>query len=169
MEDEVGLPDAERGALERDVAAVVGELVLFARSLGPGQHDGPKPSILRTSATIAIGTAGFKHLSAGRAAIYNQLSTAFIIILAVLVLKERMTKRKLIGVTLALAGAIVVGTATLASAALVVAMDVIGGGKPGYLLLLVSSWVRDDAIGVGGGPNGLLLYFGIRAAPAAAP
>jgi len=54
-------------------------------------------------------TAGIKHLTAGRAAIYNQLSTAFIIILAALVLKEPMTVRKLIGVTLAAIGAVIVG------------------------------------------------------------
>ena len=54
-------------------------------------------------------TAGFKHIPAGRAAIYNQLSTAFIIILATLVLKERMTWRKLLGVGLAVIGAVIVG------------------------------------------------------------
>lgn len=54
-------------------------------------------------------TAGFKHLPAGRAAIYNQLSTVFIILLAVLLLKERMTGRRLIAVSLAVAGAILVG------------------------------------------------------------
>ena len=53
-------------------------------------------------------TAGFKYIPAGRAAIYNQLSTAFIIILATLVLKERMTPKKLLGVTLAAIGAVVV-------------------------------------------------------------
>lgn len=53
-------------------------------------------------------TAGFKHLPAGRAAIYNQLSTAFIILLAVLLLKERMTRRKLLAISLAAAGALLV-------------------------------------------------------------
>jgi drug/metabolite transporter (DMT)-like permease len=59
-------------------------------------------------ATI-LWTEGFKHSSAGRVAILNQLSTVFIIILAVLLLKERLTLRKLIAVTLAIAGAILVG------------------------------------------------------------
>jgi drug/metabolite transporter (DMT)-like permease len=54
-------------------------------------------------------TAGFKHLPAGRAAIYNQLSTVFIIVLAVILLKERLTRRKTIAVALAIAGAILVG------------------------------------------------------------
>jgi len=53
-------------------------------------------------------TAGFKHTTAGRAAIYNQLSTFFIIILAVLFLRERLTKRKVLGVALAVCGAILV-------------------------------------------------------------
>lgn len=53
--------------------------------------------------------AGFKYESAGRAAIYNQLSTVFVILLAWLVLKERMTTRKLVGVLLALVGAVLVG------------------------------------------------------------
>ncbi|MDF1824769.1 MAG: DMT family transporter [Verrucomicrobiales bacterium] len=53
--------------------------------------------------------AGFKYLTAGRAAIYNQMSTVFIILLAWLVLKEEMTTRKSIGVVLAIAGAVLVG------------------------------------------------------------
>lgn len=53
--------------------------------------------------------AGFKHESVGRAAIYNQMSTVFIILLAWLILKEKMTLRKIIGVALAVAGAVLVG------------------------------------------------------------
>ncbi len=53
-------------------------------------------------------TAGFKYTSVGRAAIYNQLSTVFIILLAVVFLKERITIRKVLGVALAVSGAIVV-------------------------------------------------------------
>lgn len=53
-------------------------------------------------------TAGFKYTTVGRAAIYNQLSTVFIILLAVFFLKEHMTRRKLLGVILAVSGAIVV-------------------------------------------------------------
>ncbi|MEE2734324.1 MAG: DMT family transporter [Verrucomicrobiota bacterium] len=53
-------------------------------------------------------TAGFKHTTAGRAAIYNQFSTVFIIILAVFFLRERLTKRKILGVLLAVCGAILV-------------------------------------------------------------
>ncbi len=53
--------------------------------------------------------AGFKYETVGRAAIYNQLSTVFIILLAWLLLKEKMTPRKLTGVALAIVGAVVVG------------------------------------------------------------
>ena len=51
---------------------------------------------------------GFKYLEAGRAAIYNQLSTVFIIFLAYILLKEKMTMRKIIGVALAFCGALLV-------------------------------------------------------------
>ena len=52
--------------------------------------------------------AGFKYSTAGRAAIFNQLSTVFIIVLAYFFLKEKLSKRKWIGVGLALLGAIIV-------------------------------------------------------------
>lgn len=54
--------------------------------------------------------AGFKFLEAGRAAIYNQMSTAFIIILAYIFLGEKLTTRKALGVFLALTGALLVAT-----------------------------------------------------------
>lgn len=54
--------------------------------------------------------AGFKFLEAGRAAIYNQMSTAFIIILADIFLGEKLTTRKALGVFLALTGALLVAT-----------------------------------------------------------
>jgi len=54
--------------------------------------------------------AGFKYLEAGRAAIYNQLSTVFIILLAYFLLKEEFTWRKAIGVVLALIGAYLVAS-----------------------------------------------------------
>ena len=49
--------------------------------------------------------AGFKYLEAGRAAIFNQLSTVFIIVLAYFLLGEKLSKRKMLGVVLALVGA----------------------------------------------------------------
>ena len=53
---------------------------------------------------------GFKYLPAGRAAIYNQLSTVFIILLAFFVLRERMTWRKWAGVGLAVLGSLLVAS-----------------------------------------------------------
>jgi len=53
--------------------------------------------------------AGFKYITAGRAAIYNQMSTVFIILLAWLILREKMTVRKTVGVALAISGALLVG------------------------------------------------------------
>jgi drug/metabolite transporter (DMT)-like permease len=50
--------------------------------------------------------AGFKFTTAGRAAIFNQMSTVFIIILAVLFLRERLTGHKVVGVILAVSGAV---------------------------------------------------------------
>lgn len=55
--------------------------------------------------------AGFKYETPGRAAIYNQMSTVFIILLAWLILKEKMTPRKLAGIALAIAGALLVALA----------------------------------------------------------
>lgn len=54
--------------------------------------------------------AGFKYLEAGRAAIYNQMATVFIILLAYFLLGEKLTQRKMLGVILALAGAGIVAT-----------------------------------------------------------
>lgn len=54
--------------------------------------------------------SGFKYLDAGSAAIYNQLSTVSIIILAYLLLKEKLTKRKAAGIVLALVGTFIVAT-----------------------------------------------------------
>ena len=52
--------------------------------------------------------AGFKYTLAGRAAIYNQLSTVLIVIFARLFLGESLNARKIIGVLLAIFGALLV-------------------------------------------------------------
>ena len=52
--------------------------------------------------------AGFKYTLAGRAAIYNQLSTVLIVIFARLFLSESLNTRKIIGVLLAIFGALLV-------------------------------------------------------------
>ena len=61
-----------------------------------------------TFLSVIFWLAGFKYTLAGRAAIYNQLSTIFIILLASIFLNEIMTKRKWIAVTLALIGSFIV-------------------------------------------------------------
>lgn len=65
-------------------------------------------SILGPFLATMLWTAGFKYLTAGRAAIFNQLSTVFIILLAYLLLGEKFTPRKAIGTALALMGSILV-------------------------------------------------------------
>ena len=52
--------------------------------------------------------AGFKYTLAGRAAIYNQLSTVLIVIFARLFLSESLNTRKIIGILLAIFGALLV-------------------------------------------------------------
>ena len=54
--------------------------------------------------------SGFKYLEAGRAAIYNQLATVFIVLLAYFVLGEKLTQRKMVGVILAIIGASIVAS-----------------------------------------------------------
>ena len=62
-----------------------------------------------TFLSVIFWLAGFKYTLAGRAAIYNQLSTIFIILLASVFLNQHMTKRKWVAVSLALMGSFIVG------------------------------------------------------------
>jgi drug/metabolite transporter (DMT)-like permease len=48
--------------------------------------------------------AGFKYTLAGKAAVYNQLSTILIIILAAAFLGERLSRHRIAAILLALAG-----------------------------------------------------------------
>ena len=65
-------------------------------------------SILGTYLSVIFWLAGFKYTLASRAAIYNQLSTILIIIMAVFFLKEKMSYKKWIGVSLSICGAILI-------------------------------------------------------------
>ena len=65
-------------------------------------------AFLGTYLSVIFWLAGYKYTLAGRAAIYNQLSTVFIIILARVFFKEPMTSKKIIGVSLAIFGAMIV-------------------------------------------------------------
>ena len=69
-------------------------------------------SFLGTYLSVIFWLAGYKYTLAGRAAIYNQLSTVFIILLAKYFLSEAMTMRKIVGVSLAIVGAVLVGLST---------------------------------------------------------
>lgn len=96
------------------VLSVVGSLCLSPRRvfMGFARRDIWKIMIPMSFLGPFMGTmfwtAGFKYTTAGRAAIYNQLSTVFIVILAMFFLRERLTGRKVLGVILAVGGAIVV-------------------------------------------------------------
>lgn len=65
-------------------------------------------SFFGTYLSVILWLAGYKYTLAGRAAIYNQLSTILISIMAVLFLKEEMTRKKKIGILLSFFGAIIV-------------------------------------------------------------
>ncbi len=65
-------------------------------------------SVLGTYLAMVLWMAGFKFANASIAAILNQTSVIFAIILASLILKEPFTRRKLAALTLAFAGVVVV-------------------------------------------------------------
>ncbi|MCB1094501.1 MAG: DMT family transporter [Verrucomicrobiae bacterium] len=67
-------------------------------------------AVLGPFAATLFWVAGFKYLTAGRAAIYNQLSTVFIILLSFFFLREKLTLRKCIGLALAVLGSVLVAT-----------------------------------------------------------
>ncbi len=56
--------------------------------------------------SVLLWFVGFKYIIASKAAIYNQLSTIFIVILASIFLKEKLTLIKILAVSLAFTGAI---------------------------------------------------------------
>ena len=65
-------------------------------------------SFFGTYLSVILWLAGYKYTLAGRAAIYNQLSTIFISIMAVFILKEKLTAKKKVGILLSFLGAIIV-------------------------------------------------------------
>jgi len=67
-------------------------------------------SILGPYLATMCWASGFVYTKAGRAAVFNQMSTVFVVLLAWLVLKERLTPRKLIGISLAVVGSILVAS-----------------------------------------------------------
>ena len=67
-------------------------------------------AFMGTFLSVSFWLAGFKYTLAGRAAIYNQLSTILITLLAVIFLKEHLNFRSWVAVILAMVGAVLVST-----------------------------------------------------------
>jgi len=65
-------------------------------------------AFMGTFLSVIFWLSGFKYTLAGRAAIYNQLSTILITLMAAIFLKEKMNYRSWMGVALAIAGAVLV-------------------------------------------------------------
>jgi drug/metabolite transporter (DMT)-like permease len=65
-------------------------------------------AVLGAYVSLVFWVAGFKYIEASIAGILNQTSTMFAIILATVMLKEELTRRKLLAVALALGGVILV-------------------------------------------------------------
>lgn len=65
-------------------------------------------SFFGTYLSVILWLAGYKYTLAGRAAIYNQLSTVLISIMAVYFLKDTLTLKKKIGILLSFVGAVIV-------------------------------------------------------------
>ena len=68
-------------------------------------------ALLGTYLSVIFWLLGFKYTLAGRAAIYNQLSTILIILMAAVFLNESMTQRRWLSVVLAVCGALLVSSA----------------------------------------------------------
>lgn len=86
------------------------ERAAFARLIRPSplwRHALPG-AVLGGALSMLAWIAGFALTQTSRAAILNQLSTIFVFVLAAIVLKEPVTRRRLVAVTLAFAGALVV-------------------------------------------------------------
>lgn len=67
-------------------------------------------SFMGTYLSVILWLAGFKYTLAGRAAVYNQLSTILIILLAYFLLKEPISKKKWIGIIFSIFGGFVMST-----------------------------------------------------------
>ena len=65
-------------------------------------------SLMGTYLSVILWLAGFKYTLAGRAAIYNQLSTILIILLAYFFLREPISKKKWTGIILSILGAFII-------------------------------------------------------------
>ncbi len=81
-------------------------LTVFRR--GPATRNMLIGTLLGPFLATMLWLAGFKYTLAGRASIYNQMATIFIIILAAMFLNEPLTKRRLVAVALGIGGVLIV-------------------------------------------------------------
>ena len=65
-------------------------------------------AIIGTYLSMMLWLAGYKYTKASIAAVLNELAAVFIVVLAVLFLKERTTPRQIGGTLLAIAGVVLV-------------------------------------------------------------
>ena len=83
--------------------------VLFASLVGHGAWRHALPAaFLGNVLAMTLWVAAFKYTSVSSAAILNQTSTIFVVLLATWVLKETFTQRRLVGTVLAFSGAVMV-------------------------------------------------------------
>ena len=91
--------------------------IIFVRGLGTFRHTIIKgfttptmisAAIMGTFFSVIFWFLGFKYTLAGRAAVYNQLSTIIITIMAIIIYKEKITLKTIIAVLFAFIGAIIV-------------------------------------------------------------
>ncbi|HUP90756.1 MAG TPA: DMT family transporter [Solimonas sp.] len=67
--------------------------------------------LIATYISMMLWLAGYKYTKASVAAVLNELAAVFILVLAVIFLRERVTRRQLAGTALALAGVVLVVSA----------------------------------------------------------
>ena len=91
--------------------------IIFVRGLGTFRHTIIKgfttptmisAAIMGTFFSVIFWFLGFKYTLAGRAAVYNQLSTIIITIMAIIIYKEKITLKTIIAVLFAFIGALIV-------------------------------------------------------------
>ncbi len=82
--------------------------VLAALRPGPHYRFAVPATFFGTYLAMITWVAGMKYIEVSRAALLNQLSTAFIFVLAILFLKEPVTWRRMLAIGLAVPGAILV-------------------------------------------------------------
>lgn len=107
----------------RMTAGVVGSAVIFMGTKERGAHfreffAAPHKltllggCFLSAYLSLILWVSGYKYLQASAAALLNQTSTIFTVIFAILILKEELTRSKLVAILLAMSGAVLI---TLAS------------------------------------------------------